>query len=180
MGRLWLKQALEQRWLESFDRPRLSGLQYFIGPICDEREEAPVLIGLERLYEYEQRPQERELLQALAALLQDALAHVEGDIRIVEMVKKIEHQDGITLGPDVGEEVEQLIAGKRPGKADAAEHVVDGSGPAPELVHESVGGEPFAAGYGIEGTMQCHGGKQVGDALGGPAFGFDEQQTRDP
>lgn len=168
----------EQNGLEDLICPEFGSLQEFISGVCDKREEALVLFGLKRLYQYDERPPERKAFETIAALSQHAPAHVQGDIRIVEVVEKIKYQHRVALGPCVREQVEQLVAGEGSGDADATYHIVDSGCLAAQSADKGVGRQPLAACNGVQGPVQGHGCKQFGDAFAQPAPRLDQQQAR--
>ena len=155
----------------------LGSLEDLVGGAGYEGQEGAVFVGVEGLDEDEQGAVEGEALEAATALVEDAQADVELDIGVMEVVEKVEEQDGVALGADVGEKVEELVAGEGAGEADAIEHLAHGGSVATEGLHEGVGGEPFAARDGVKGPAQGKQGEEVGETGGGAAEGFDEKQA---
>ena len=117
------------------------------------------------------------MLQALTALLQNALSYIYGDIGVVEVVKKIKYQHRVTFWPDVGKEIEQLIAGKRPGDADSVKHTIDGGRLAAQGVDKRVSGQPFTTRDRVKRAAKSHGSEKLGDTFACPALCLDEQQA---
>ncbi len=158
-------------------RVGLGGLKDLVGEPGHEREEGTVFVGVERLDEDEQGAGEGQALEVAAALVEDAAANVELDVGVVEVVEEVEDEDRVVLGTDIGEEVEQLIAGKGAGKAGMLKHLAYGRSAAPDGLDEGVRGKPFAAGDGVEGTAQGELSEELSQAVGRVAMSFDEEQA---
>lgn len=155
----------------------LGSLEDFVGGLGDEGVEGAVFIGVEGLDEDEQGAGEGETLETAAALVEDAEADVELDIGVMKVVEEVEEQDRVALGADIGEQVEELVAGERAGETDAVEDLADVGSMAAEGLDEGIRGQPFAAGDGVEGAAQGEAGKEVGEPGRGAAEGFDEEKA---
>ncbi len=169
--------ASHEDGLEDGLRVGLGSLEDLVGELGHEREKGAVFIGVEGLDEDKQSAGQGQALEAAAALIEDTAADAELDVGVVEVVEEIEDEDRIALGADIGEEVEELVAGEGTGEAGTVEHLVHGRGAASDGLDERVSGEPFAACDGVEGAAQGELGEELGQAVGRAAMSLDEQQA---